>query len=80
MPGAAAGPGIVNGLFDLCVRFLMWLADLCGMSYQAVNVWIFCVIWPAATVALVGVVIWQRGRIRGLEQQMEQKHGHMEET
>jgi hypothetical protein len=73
MPAAAAGPGIVNILFDLCVRFLLWLAGLLGVSYQAINIWIFCILWPAFTLALIVVVIRQRRRIRGLEQGLQDR-------
>jgi hypothetical protein len=73
MPAAAAGPGIVNILFDLCVRFLLWLAGLLGVSYQAINIWIFCILWPAFTLALIVVVIWQRRRIRALEQAIKDR-------
>ena len=39
---------------------------LSGTTYEAVNVWIFCVIWPLLTLGLVAVVIWQRKMIRRL--------------
>jgi hypothetical protein len=73
MPAAAAGSGIVDGLFDLCVRFLLWLADLFGVSYQAINIWIFCVLWPVLTVALIVVVIRQRRKIRELKRESEEQ-------
>jgi hypothetical protein len=38
-----------------------------GMTYKAVNVWIFVIIWPALTLALIAVVIWQRVKIRRLQ-------------
>ena len=69
MPAAAAGSGIVEGLFDLCVRFLFWLADLFGVSYQAINIWIFCVLWPILTIALIALVIVQHRKIRRLKRE-----------
>lgn len=45
-------------LFDLCVRTLYWLADVSGMSYKEVNVWLFC-LWPVLTVVLELVVVVQ---------------------
>lgn len=59
---------MIDAIFDLCVLLLVYLADLFGATYQAVNVWIFVVIWPIITLALVGAVIVQRIRIRRLEQ------------
>lgn len=53
--------------FDACVQVLLRLADFFGTSYEAVNVWIFCVIWPLLTLALLAVVLRQRLRIRQLQ-------------
>jgi hypothetical protein len=59
-----SGRGRTKSLFDLCVRFLLWLADLLGVTYETINVWIFCVIWPIFTMFLIGVVVWQWLHIR----------------
>jgi len=40
-------------LFDRCVELLRWTAEKCGITYEAINVWIFCIIWPLLTVALI---------------------------
>lgn len=39
-------------IFNFCVELLLDLAALFGMTYKAINVWIFCIIWPAITIAL----------------------------
>jgi hypothetical protein len=57
---------MIDTVFDLCVTLLVYLADLFGMTYKAINVWIFVVIWPVLTLALIGVVVWQRLRIKKL--------------
>jgi len=57
---------MTNRIFQLCVDLLVWLAHLLGTSYEAVNVWIFCVIWPLLTVLLIAVVAWQYFIIRKL--------------
>ena len=57
---------MINYVFDLCVRILIVLANACGMTYKAINVWIFVVIWPIFTLFVVGLVIHQRGTIRRL--------------
>ena len=69
-PPVRSGNWLIDGLFDLCVRFLFWLADLCGVSYQTINIWIFCVLWPAFTLALIVVVIRQRLKIRELKREL----------
>ncbi|MBN1975795.1 MAG: hypothetical protein JW918_00205 [Anaerolineae bacterium] len=58
---------MINAIFDGCVWLLLFLADLFGMTYKAVNVWIFVVIWPVLTLALLAVVVWQRLTIRRLQ-------------
>ena len=65
-PPIQSGVTWIDALFDLCVRILLRLADLFGMSYTEINVWIFCVIWPLVTVILVALVVWQRMTIRRL--------------
>ena len=54
---------MTDRLFWACVRFLHWLAGKWGTTYEAINIWIFCVLWPALTVALIVIVLWQRARI-----------------
>lgn len=65
-----SGSQFIDGLFDLCVKFLLWLADLFGVSYNTINIWIFCVIWPLFTIALIGVVVWQWLKIRKLRKRL----------
>ncbi len=57
---------MTDRIFQLCVDLLVWLARLLGTSYEVVNVWIFCVIWPIFTLLLVGIVVWQYWTIRKL--------------
>ena len=66
---------MINRIFQLCVDFLVWLAHLMGTSYEEINVWIFCVIWPVITVVLVILVLWQWLRIRRLEQKLDKAVG-----
>lgn len=65
-----SGVGWIDAAFDLCVRFLMWLAGVLGISYNEINVWIFCVLWPVLTLVLIVAVIWQWRKIRGLKMQL----------
>ena len=57
---------MTNYVFDLCAMFLRWLAGLLGTTYEAVNVWIFCVIWPIFTIVLIWMVLRQRRQIKEL--------------
>lgn len=55
---------MIDAIFNGCVLLLLFLADLFGMSYKAINVWIFVIIWPVVTLVLINIVIrqWRRNR------------------
>ncbi len=36
----------INTTFDWCVNFLYKIADLIGVSYEEINVWLFVIIGP----------------------------------
>jgi hypothetical protein len=48
----------IDRIFDLCVDLLVWLADKLGMTYQQINVWIFCVLVPAIILGQTAAIIW----------------------
>lgn len=56
----------IDALFDACVWILMVGARFFGTSYNAINIWIFCIIWPLVTLALVVVVVVQFRKLRRL--------------
>lgn len=43
---------MIDRIFYLCVHLLQWLAKKLNMTYNEVNVWIFCIIWPIITIIL----------------------------
>jgi hypothetical protein len=55
---------MVDIIFDQCVFLLVFLAGRLGMTYKAINVWIFVVIWPICTLTLIAIAILQQRRIR----------------
>lgn len=57
---------MINEIFDLCVRLLVSGASFLGITYQEINVWIFCVVWPIVTLLLVTIVFIQYRTIRRL--------------
>ena len=61
-----SGNTLIDSIFDLCVRFLLWLADILGVSYYTINIWIFCIIWPLLTIALIILIAYQRRKISKL--------------
>lgn len=59
---------MVDVIFDFCVLVLVVLAEWLGITYEAINVWFFVIIWPILTLALIAVVVWQRIKIRKLSE------------
>jgi hypothetical protein len=67
-----SGNALIDSCFDLCVKLLLWLADLFGVSYNTINIWIFCVLWPLFTVALILIVVQQARKIRSLKRELKE--------
>ena len=42
-----------NDIFYKCVALLKYFAAMFGMTYEEINVWIFCVIWPLITLLMI---------------------------
>ena len=53
----------IDQTFNFCVHFLYDLANILGITYEEINVWIFCVIWPIASLILFVEVIRLRLKI-----------------
>ena len=49
-----------------CVDFMLHAARLFGFTYRDANALLFFVLWPAVTIALVAVVVWQRAVLERL--------------
>ena len=58
---------MINEIFDWCVQFLVFWAGRLGMSYKAINVWVFVIIWPIFTLLLIGLVVAQQVKICRLQ-------------
>ena len=59
-----SGVNWVDALFKLCVVFLVDLADLIGISYEEINIWIFVIIWPLLTIYQTTRIIMLKHKIR----------------
>ena len=53
-----SGVGWVDTIFKICVYILVDLADLIGISYEAINIWIFVIIQPL--LILIFFILWRR--------------------
>ena len=59
----------VDVIFNICVKFLYDAAAILGITYEEINVWLFCVIWPILTIYLGYEIIQLRLRIARLSKQ-----------
>jgi hypothetical protein len=54
---ANSGIEWIDIIFNFCVRLLYDVANILGISYEEINVWLFCVIWPILNLVLFAEVI-----------------------
>ena len=54
-----ANSGIVwiDEIFNFCVRLLYDIDGALGITYEEINVWLFVIIWPLASLLLFAEVI-----------------------
>jgi hypothetical protein len=57
----------VDSLFKLCVQLLLAGAHALGISYNEINIWIFCILEPIAFFIMLAIIIWQWRKIRTLK-------------
>jgi hypothetical protein len=48
----------INNIFTGCVNLLLYVGGLLGLSYNTINVLVFCVIWPVITAGLMAACGW----------------------
>ena len=46
---AASGIYWIDLTFNWCVIILAWVASQLGITYEEINVYLFCIIWPLLT-------------------------------
>ena len=47
----------IDIIYDFCVQLLIDTARFLGISYEEINVWLFCVIWPLLCLVLFAEVV-----------------------
>lgn len=57
-----SGVDWIDTLFRICVYILVDLAELIGISYEAINIWIFVIIQPL--LIIVFFVLWRKEKNR----------------
>ena len=56
----------MDQIFDWCVAVLIYWANVIGITYKEINVWVFVIIWPVLTVIMAVVIVIQWRKIRQL--------------
>ena len=60
---ANSGIEWIDVTFNFCVSILYDIGRVLGISYEEINVWLFCVIWPIASIILFVEVVRLRLKI-----------------
>ena len=47
----------IDETFNFCVRLLYDIGTFLGISYEEINVWLFCIIWPLLSLVLFAEVV-----------------------
>ena len=57
-----SGIGWVDTIFRVCVYILVDLSEIMGISYEAINIWIFVIIQPL--LILIFFILWRKEKKR----------------
>lgn len=49
--------------FNKCVELLIWGANLLGITYNEINVWLFVIIHPSITLILLFLVFYYKRKL-----------------
>ena len=60
---ANSGIEWIDITFNFCVRLLYDVGNFLGITYEEINVWVFCVIWPILTLIMFGEILRLRLKI-----------------
>ncbi len=63
----------MNQVFKWCVEFLEFYANCFNMTYEELNVWIFCIIEPIVFFIMLFVIIIQYVKIHRLQNRMQKE-------
>lgn len=57
----------MNEAFQWCVDALRWLGKLVGLTYEEVNIWIFCIIEPIIFFIMLYLIFYYRTKYKRLK-------------
>lgn len=58
-----------NYWFKVCVELLEDYAKIFNMTYEEINIWIFCIIEPIVFIVMLLVIIVQYRKLKRIKQQ-----------
>ena len=53
----------IDETFNFCVILLYDVATFLGITYEEINVWLFCLIWPILTLIMFAEILRLRMKI-----------------
>ena len=54
----------IDQTFDYCVDLLFDVAAILGITYEEINVWLFCIIWPLLSLTMFVEIVRLRLRLK----------------
>ena len=54
----------IDQTFNFCVILLYDIATFLGITYEEINVWLFCLIWPILTLIMFAEILRLRLKIK----------------
>ena len=57
----------INYTFDWCVKLLEQTAYILGLTYQEINVWLFCIILPIILLIMMIQIIMLKIKVNSLK-------------
>ena len=61
-----ANSGIIwiDETFNFCVKLLYEIGGILWITYEEINVWLFCIIWPLLTLIMFGEILRLRLKLK----------------
>lgn len=64
---ANSGIPWIDLIFNVSVRWLYVSADWLGITYEEINVWLFCIVWPLVTLVMTVWITLLHRNIRRIQ-------------
>jgi hypothetical protein len=61
----ASGIIWIDTVYDACIILLIEVAYVLNITYEEINVWLFCILWPILTVYQTLRIVYLKGKVNG---------------